>query len=151
MLQAAVRTSGVVIGVVATLAVAFAYAMAGESGVADFTPSRSPVSQAQSVSQPQSSVGGRPCLRASCSPAWSCSFAVGHAGRLDADRRHPGSGLSIPVPVASHSATALWVHALRIHRKNLDVRAGPVHRRPDPPDAGTEHIVSGPVDMRGSL
>ncbi len=31
-------------------------------------------------------------------------------------------------------------HTLRIHRQDLDVRARPVHRRLDPPDAGTEHL-----------
>jgi transposase InsO family protein len=29
---------------------------------------------------------------------------------------------------------------LRIHRQNLDVRARPVHRPSDPPDAGTKHL-----------
>ena len=31
-------------------------------------------------------------------------------------------------------------YALRIHRQDLDVRARPVHRQPDPPDAGTKHL-----------
>ena len=30
--------------------------------------------------------------------------------------------------------------ALRIHLQNLDIRAGSIHRRPDPPNAGTEHL-----------
>ena len=32
-------------------------------------------------------------------------------------------------------------HSLRIHRQDLDVRARPVHRQSDPPDAGTKHLV----------
>ena len=31
-------------------------------------------------------------------------------------------------------------YALRIHCQYLGVRAGQVHRRPDPPDAGTKHL-----------
>ena len=28
-----------------------------------------------------------------------------------------------------------------VHLKNLDIRAGSIHPRPDPPDAGTEHLM----------
>ena len=31
-------------------------------------------------------------------------------------------------------------HALRLHMQNLDIRAGSIHPKPDPPDAGTEHL-----------
>jgi transposase InsO family protein len=31
-------------------------------------------------------------------------------------------------------------HALRIHLQGLDLRAGSIHPRSDPPDAGTEHL-----------
>jgi IS30 family transposase len=33
---------------------------------------------------------------------------------------------------------ARWSHTLRIHRQDLDLKAGPVHHQSDPPDAGTE-------------
>ncbi len=33
---------------------------------------------------------------------------------------------------------AQQAHGLRIHRQDMDVRARPVHRRPDPPDAGAK-------------
>jgi hypothetical protein len=43
--------------------------------------------------------------------------------------------------IAEQSAQdAQWPNALRIHRQDLDVRAGQVHRRSDPPDAGTKHL-----------
>jgi RTX calcium-binding nonapeptide repeat (4 copies) len=32
-------------------------------------------------------------------------------------------------------------HTLRIHLQNLDIRAGSIHSRPDPPDAGTEQLA----------
>ena len=32
-------------------------------------------------------------------------------------------------------------HTLRIHLQGLDVRAKLIHHKPDPPDAGTEHLV----------
>ena len=35
---------------------------------------------------------------------------------------------------------AEWPHALRIHLQNPDIRAGTIHPKPDPPDAGTEHL-----------
>ena len=35
-------------------------------------------------------------------------------------------------------------HALRMHLQNLDIRARSIHPRPNPPDAGTEHLVSFP-------
>ncbi len=33
-------------------------------------------------------------------------------------------------------------HTLRTHLQNLDIRAGAIHPRPDPPDAGTEHLAT---------
>ncbi|MDO9526504.1 MAG: hypothetical protein Q7J57_13365, partial [Gemmobacter sp.] len=29
----------------------------------------------------------------------------------------------------------------RIHLQNLDIRARTIHPKPDPPDAGTEHLI----------
>lgn len=39
----------------------------------------------------------------------------------------------------SSAQNARWPHALRIHRQDLSVRAGQVHRRSDPPNTGTKH------------
>ncbi|WP_309667947.1 hypothetical protein, partial [Tabrizicola sp.] len=42
-------------------------------------------------------------------------------------------------------------HALRIHLQNPDIRAGSIHPKPDPTDAGTEQLGLGylrPVRIR---
>jgi hypothetical protein len=38
--------------------------------------------------------------------------------------------------------TAPGSNLLRIHLQNLDIRARSIHPRPDPPDAGTEHVAT---------
>ncbi|WP_419554969.1 integrase core domain-containing protein [Sphingomonas phyllosphaerae] len=40
-------------------------------------------------------------------------------------------------------------HILRIHRQDLDGRADRVHRRPDPPHAGTKHLINQTTQNRG--
>jgi hypothetical protein len=40
-------------------------------------------------------------------------------------------------------------HTLRIHRQDLDVRARPAHRQPDPRDAGTKHLDKAHCFSRG--
>ena len=37
---------------------------------------------------------------------------------------------------------ASWNQEDSCHLQNLDIRAGSIHPRPDPPDAGTEHLVA---------
>ena len=53
----------------------------------------------------------------------------------DAPRRLPRS-----MQLRAKAEDPKLIHALRIHPQNLDIRAGTIHPKPDPPDAGTEHL-----------
>ena len=51
---------------------------------------------------------------------------------------HPPRGLPGGLKLCAQPEDPQRSHALRIHLQDLDLRAGSIHPRPDPPDAGTE-------------
>ena len=53
---------------------------------------------------------------------------------------HPSRRLHGRVQLCAQAEDPRRPHALRIHLQDLDIRAGSIHPRPDPPDAGTEHL-----------